>query len=103
MNYFVHMLLNFPHQAMNPTRVSHKRCTEKAREAHKAKTRQWFLDNMQDSELTTSQIASKRGQTNSSCLPLLYALEQEGFIQRVGRGPRTGRGQCPVIWKLTQH
>ena len=80
------------------------RNTEKAREARearKAKVRQWFNENMKAEHWTTTQIASKRGQNNSSCLPLLYDLEAEGFLKRVGEGVRTGRGKCPILWELT--
>ena len=77
-----------------------KRNTEKAREAKKEKVRKWFRDNMKNEHWTTTQISSKRGQNNSSCLPLLYDLEQEGFLERDGEGTRTGRGKCPIIWKL---
>lgn len=77
------------------------RNTEKAREARKAKVRQWFNENMKAEHWTTTQIASKRGQENSSCLSLLYDLEKEGFLERAGEGVRTGRGKCPIIWKLT--
>ena len=77
-----------------------KRNTEKAREAKKEKVRKWFRDNMGNQRWSTTQISSKRGQNNSSCLPLLYGLEQEGFLERAGEGTRTGRGKCPIIWKL---
>ena len=78
-----------------------RRNTEKAWEARKAKVRQWFNENMKAEHWTTTQIASKRGQENSSCLSLLYDLEKEGFLERAGEGVRTGRGKCPIIWKLT--
>ena len=100
MDYFVQMLLNFPKQEAKPVTPRIYRSTDKARAAHKEKVRNWFIENMKDQELTTTQIASRRGQTNASCLPLLYDLEREGFIRRVGVGQRKGRGQPPVIWKL---
>lgn len=93
-------LANRPHFSVAKA-LPVRRNTEKAREARKEKVRQWFRDNMKSEQWSTTQIASKRGQNNSSCLPLLYDLEEEGFLARAGRGPRTGRGQCPVIWKLT--
>ena len=77
-----------------------KRNTEKAREAKKEKVRKWFRDNMGNQRWSTTQISSKRGQNNSSCLSLLYDLEKEGFLERAGEGTRTGRGKCPIIWKL---
>ena len=78
-----------------------KRNTEKARKARKEKVREWFRENMRDQLWSTTTISAKRGQNNSSCLPLLYDLEEEGFLERVGEGVRTGRGKCPIIWKLT--
>ena len=78
-----------------------KRNTEKARKARKEKVRKWFRDNMGNQRWSTTQISSKRGQNNSSCLPLLYDLETEGFLKRVGEGVRTGRGKCPILWELT--
>ena len=78
-----------------------KRNTEKARKARKEKVRKWFRENMRDQLWSTTTISAKRGQTNSSCLPLLYDLEEEGFLERVGEGVRTGRGKYPIIWKLT--
>ncbi len=78
-----------------------KRNTEKARAAKKEAIRQWFRENMKDEIWPTTTIASKRGQDNASCLPLLYDLEEEGFLKRAGRGVREGRGQRPVLWQLT--
>lgn len=88
-------------QPAAPKPAPAKRNTEKAREAKKAKVRQWFNENMKAEHWTTTQIASKRGQENSSCLSLLYDLEKEGFLERAGEGVRTGRGKYPIIWKLT--
>ena len=78
-----------------------KRNTEKAHKARKEKVRKWFRDNMGNQRWSTTQISSKRGQNNSSCLPLLYDLEAEGFLKRAGEGVRTGRGKCPILWELT--
>ena len=101
MNYLVDMLNTPPKQAMKPPKAKTKRSTEKAREANKTKTRDWFNKHLNTQTLSTSQIASKRGQDNASCLPLLYDLEEDGFIVRAGRGEKAGRGQKPVLWKLT--
>ena len=78
-----------------------RRNTEKARAAKKEVVRKWFKDNMKDETWPTTLIASRRGQDSTSCLPLLYDLEEEGFIQRAGLGERTGRGKLPILWKLT--
>ena len=95
------LLLSIPKPSGQSATPLVKRDTTKAWAAKKEKVRQWFRDNMKDETWPTSLIASRRGQTNASCLPLLYDLEEEGFIQRAGEGTRTGRGRCPVLWKLT--
>jgi hypothetical protein len=100
MPYVAQMLHSFSTKLETPP-IPTKRNTEKARAARQEKVRKWFLDNMKAESWDTTTIASKRGQENSSCLPLLYDLEKEGFLTRAGFGPRKGRGRCPVIWKLT--
>ena len=72
----------------------------KQRAAYKAKTRQWFKDNLGDGTWTTYQIACKRGQTSATCLPLLYDLEREGFLVRAGYVMTDKRGPKPVLWRI---
>lgn len=101
--YVAQMLHALANRNDKPTPVPAKvvRDTKKAREAHREVIRKWFRANMKDEVWSTSKIASNRGQDNSSCLPLLYELEAEGFLTRAGIGTRTGRGKCPLLWKLT--
>jgi hypothetical protein len=99
---FAQMLASISALGNTPVKPKTKRNTAKAIAARKEKVRKWFQDNLKNDAWSTSQIAAKRGQTNASCLPLLYDLENAGFIQRAGHGERIGRGKRPVFWKLVK-
>ena len=94
------MLASFQAPPPSKAAVPVKRNAEKAWAAKKAAVRKWFRDNMKAETWPTPLIAARRGQESSSCLPLLYGLEEEGFLVRAGRGEKVGRDQKPVLWKL---
>lgn len=97
------MLLSLPTPAPPKKVPPKKRNTEKGKAERKADMEKWFDTHMGDQILSTTQIASKRGQDSSTTLTLLKELESDGYIYRTGRGVKVGRGQTPILWQLTKH
>lgn len=67
-------------------------------QAIKAKAHGRYRLIMEGNELTTGEIAAKRGITHMGCLSSLYQMESEGLIERVGTRP-TGGTKPTVVWR----
>lgn len=98
--------MNFVQQLMAGSAVAplvqprKKRVTESTYAGRKAKTRGRYRLYLENTVLSTPQIASKLGLTPAGCLSSLYDLEADEWIKRVGRGTPTGlgKGKKPVLW-----
>lgn len=72
---------------------------KKARDDIRNKSRGRYRLVMEGRELTTGEIAAKRGITHMGCLNSLYQMEAEGLIERVGLQKKEGPGKATIIWR----